>query len=365
MFVSLQLQKKFMIDTMDLSITKAKKSKLNEMDFNNLPFGKYFTDHMLQAEYQNGEWGMVEIKPYQPLLLEPSLAGLHYGQSIFEGIKAYKDQEGQAFIFRPRDNFKRFNLSAERMQMPVIPEDIFIEGMRLLVDLDKDWIPAKDDYSLYIRPLFFASDKMIGVRPSETYTFLIMLSPTGPYYSNPMRIYVEENYTRASPGGVGFAKNAGNYGASMLPTAAAKRQGYDQVLWTDAFEHKWLQEVGTMNVFFMIGGKAITPSLEEGTILEGVTRDSAIRVLEDMGIIVEERRIHIDEVVHAHQSGILSETFGTGTAATISMIKELRFQNYTMVFDTDQWKIAPALKKQLTDIREGRAEDKFGWMFKV
>ena len=314
-----------MIAAMELQITRVKRSKLNEMDFNDLPFGKYFTDHMLQANFHQGEWGNVEIKPYQPMLIEPSLAGLHYGQSIFEGIKAYKDKNGQAFIFRPFDNLKRFNISAERMQMPTIPEDIFIEGMRKLIDIDKDWIPAKEDYSLYIRPLMFASDNMIGVRPSESFTFLIMLSPTGPYYSTPMKIYVEEKYTRAAPGGVGFAKNAGNYGGSMLATATAKKQGYDQVLWTDAFEHKWLQEVGTMNVFFIINNIAITPPLDEGTILEGVTRDSAIRILGDMGLKVEERRINIDEVVRA----------------------------------------AIELKKRLTAIREGREADKYGWMLKV
>jgi branched-chain amino acid aminotransferase len=365
MFVSLLLQKSIMIDAMDLHITKVKKSKLGELDFNDLPFGKYFTDHMLQADYQQGEWGMVEIKPYQPLLLEPSLAALHYGQSIFEGIKAYKDHDGQAFIFRPYDNFRRFNISAERMQMPSVPEDIFIEGMRMLIDLDKDWIPGKEDYSLYIRPLLFASDKVIGVRPSENFTFLIILSPTGPYYSTPMRIYVEEKYTRAAPGGVGFAKNAGNYGGSMLATAIAKKQGYDQVLWTDAFEHKWLQEVGTMNVFFIIGNTAITPTLDEGTILEGVTRDSSIQVLKDMGLKVEERKINIDEVIEAHQSGSLREAFGTGTAATISLIRELRYREYSIEFDTEKWTIAPALKKHLTDIREGKEQDKYGWMFKV
>jgi branched-chain amino acid aminotransferase len=365
MFVSLQLQKNTMIAAMDLHITKVKRTKLGEVDFNELPFGKYFTDHMLQVEYQNGEWGMVELKPYQPLLIDPSLAGLHYGQSIFEGIKAYKNMDGHAFIFRPYDNFRRFNLSAERMQMPAVPEYIFIEGMRLLVELDKEWIPAKPDYSLYIRPLMFASDKMIGVRPSESFTFLIILSPTGPYYSTPMKIYVEEKFTRACPGGVGFAKNAGNYGGSMLATAMAKKQGYDQVLWTDAFEHKWLQEVGTMNVFFIIDNIVITPSLDEGTILEGVTRDSAIQVLKDMGLAVEERKINIDEVIRAHQSGKLTEAFGTGTAATISLIRELRYQEYSIHFDTDKWVTAPALKKRLTAIREGKVADKFGWMYKV
>jgi len=354
-----------MIDTMGIKITKTERSKIKEINFDKLPFGKYFTDHMLEADYADGEWKSVQIKPYQPLLLDPSLAALHYGQSIFEGIKAYKNPNGDAFIFRPYDNFRRFNISAERMEMPEVPEEIFIEGMRQLIRLDKNWIPDREDYSLYIRPLMFATDNVIGVKPSETYKFLILLSPTGPYYSAPMKIYVEEKYTRAAPGGVGFAKNAGNYAGSMHATAIARKEGYDQVLWTDAFEHKWLQEVGTMNVFFIFGNKAVTPSLDEGTILEGVTRDSAIQVLKEMDLEVEERRINIDELTDAYKSGKLSEVFGSGTAATISPIKELRYKDFVMHFDTDKWKVAPALKKTLTAIREGKREDNHGWMFKV
>jgi branched-chain amino acid aminotransferase len=354
-----------MIGAMDIQVTKAKKSKLKGIDFTDLPFGKYFTDHMLEADFEEGEWKTAVIKPYQPLALEPSLAALHYGQSIFEGIKAYKNEKGEAFIFRPTENFKRFNISAERMQMPVIPEEIFIEGMRRLLEVDKDWIPSQENHSLYIRPLMFASDQLIGVRPSDSYKFLIILSPTGPYYSTPMKIYVEEKYSRAAPGGVGFAKNAGNYGASMLPTAIAKKRGYDQVLWTDSVEHRWLQEVGTMNVFFIIGSHAITPSLEEGTILEGVTRDSAITILKEMGLSVEERKISIDELMEAHKKGNLKEVFGTGTAATITMIKELRYKDSAIHFNTDSWKTAPELGKILKDIREGRREDRYGWMFCV
>src|ERR1700733_10144086 len=234
-----------MTGTLDIQITKAERSKLNDIPFDNIPFGKYFTDHMLEADFENGEWKNVEIKPYQPLLLSPSVAALHYGQAIFEGIKAYKNASGEAYIFRPADNFKRFNISAERMQMPTVPQDLFIEGMRQLVALDNSWIPAKENHSLYIRPFMFASDEVIGVRPSDSYKFIIIMAPTGPYYGSPMRIYVEEKYTRAAPGGVGFAKAAGNYGASMLATAEAKNQGYDQVLWTDAVEHKYVQEIGT------------------------------------------------------------------------------------------------------------------------
>jgi branched-chain amino acid aminotransferase len=354
-----------MIATMDILTTKAETSKLKEINLENVPFGRIFTDHMLEADYENGEWKNIEIKPYQPLLLDPSVAAIHYGQAIFEGVKAYRDNSGNAFIFRPQDNFRRFNISAKRMRMPEVPEDLFIEGMRQLISLDRNWIPAKEDHSLYIRPFMFASDNVIGVKPSDSYKFMIILSPTGPYYSSPMRIYVEEKYVRAAPGGIGYAKAAGNYGAAMLATAEAKEKGYDQVLWTDAFEHKYVQECGTMNVFFIIGNTAITPGLELGTILDGVTRQSAITLLKEMGFEIQERRLSIDDIIDAHKAGLLYEVFGTGTAATISMIRELRYKDYVMEFDVSSWKTAPTVKKWITDIREGRREDKYNWMWKI
>ena len=349
----------------EINVTKAERSKLNDLNLENLPFGKYFTDHMLEADYENGEWKNVEIKPYQPLLLEPSLSALHYGQAIFEGIKAYKNENGDTYIFRPWDNFRRFNKSAERMNMPEIPEEIFIEGMRQLIELDKNWVPAKKDHSLYIRPVMFATDTTLGVKPSDTYKFLIILSPTGPYFSVPMKISVEEKYTRAAPGGVGFSKNAGNYGGSMLAATEAKKHGYDQVLWTDAFEHKWLQEVGMMNVFFIINNLVVTPSLEEGTILAGVTRDSAIAILKDMGYMVDERKISIDELMEAYEKGLLQEVFGTGTAATIAMIKELKYRDTIMHFDTTRFKVSHVLKETMNKIKEGNSEDLYGWLLKI
>jgi branched-chain amino acid aminotransferase len=354
-----------MIATSDWVLTKVERSKLAEIDLDNLAFGKFFTDHMLEVDFEGGEWKTVEIKPYQPLLLEPSLAALHYGQAIFEGIKAFKNAKGEAFIFRPHDNFRRFNISAQRMQMPEISEDIFIEGMRKLVELDKAWIPQRKDHSLYIRPFMFSSDHIIGVKPSDNYKFLIILSPTGPYYASPMRIYVEEKYVRAAAGGVGYAKAAGNYGGAMLATAEAKKKGYDQVLWTDSVEHKYVQEIGTMNVFFIVDKKALTPDLESGTILDGVTRDSVIVLLKELGFEVEERPVSIDEIIAAHKSGQLKEVFGTGTAATISAIRELRYKEYVMNFNVEDWKTAPWLKQTMIDIREGRREDKYEWMFKV
>ena len=354
-----------MLATAPIHVQKVETSKLLELSLENIPFGKYFTDHMLEADYEDGEWKNIEIKPYQPLLLDPSTAALHYGQAIFEGVKAYKNSNGDAFIFRPYENYKRFNISATRMQMPEVPEEIFMDGMKMLVNLDKSWIPTQEDHSLYIRPFMFSNDPVIGVKPSEKYKFMIILSPTGPYYNKPMRIYVEEKYSRAAPGGIGFAKAAGNYGASMLATAEAKEIGYDQVLWTDAIEHKYVQEIGTMNVFFIIGNKAYTPELTAGTILSGVTRDSAITILHEMGYEVVESLISVDQLTDAYAKGELHEVFGTGTAATISTIRELRYKDYVMEFDVDNNKVAPELKKRLNDIRNGKVEDTNGWMYKV
>ena len=354
-----------MTEAAEITVTKVERSKLTDFNFDNIPFGKYFTDHMLEADFENGEWKNIEIKPYQPLLLDPSTSALHYGQSIFEGIKAFKNDKGEAYIFRPYENFKRFNLSAVRMDMPEISEDLFIEGMRQLIEIDKNWIPAKEDYSLYIRPFMFATDASFGVKPSETYKFLILLSPTGSYFAKPLKILVEEKYTRAAPGGVGFSKNAGNYGGSLYPATKAKEKGFDQVLWTDAFEHKWLQEVGMMNVAFIINDVFITPSLEEGTILKGVTRDSVLTILTEMNVEIDERGISIDELIESYKNGSLTEVFGMGTAAVISMIEELQYKDVNMKFNPESFKIAKEVRRKLNDIRSGKVEDIHGWMVKV
>lgn len=354
-----------MIAAADIKITPIAKSKLEGISLENIPFGKHFTDHMLEANFVNGEWQTPEIKPYQDLSLAPSLAALHYGQAIFEGIKAYKDGNGNPQIFRPLDNFHRFNVSATRMQMPNVPEEIFMEGMRQLIAMDSNWIPALPNHSLYIRPFMFSSDEAIGVRPSDQYKFLIILSPTGPYYATPMRIYVEEQYVRAVPGGYGYAKAAGNYAGALHASAIAHKKGYDQVLWMDAIEHRYVQECGTMNAFFIIGDTAITPGLEDGTILAGVTRDSTIVLLQEMGLKVEERSLSIDEITTAYQSGTLKEVFGTGTAATISMIRELKYKEFEMKFDTGSWSIAPEVKRRMDAIKYGEAADEHGWMFRV
>lgn len=354
-----------MTDAETIEIIRVEKSGLEKLDWNNLPFGKVFTDHMLEADFINGQWRNICIRPYHSLQMSPATAVFHYGQAIFEGIKAYKNEEGKVAIFRPEENWKRFNLSAARMDMPEVPEFIFLEGMRQLIELDAAWVPSAAEHSLYIRPFMIATDEVIGVKPSETYKFMIILSPSGPYYVKPMRIYVEEKYTRAAPGGVGFAKNAGNYAGSMLATTQARKAGYDQVLWTDAFEHKYLQEVGVMNVFFLLGDKIITPSLDEGTILPGVTRNSAIDILREMGYQVEERPISIDELIAAHRSGQVKEIFGTGTAATIAYIEELGYRDYSIQLDINEWKVAPALRKHMSDIKSGAIPDKRGWLFPV
>ena len=338
---------------------------LNHFDPNNFSFGKNFTNYMLEAEYNDGAWKNAVIKKFQPLSLDPSTAALHYGQTIFEGIKAFKNEKGEVVIFRPDQNFIRFNTSAERMGMPTVPDWLFMEGMKQLVALEKDWIPNIPEASLYIRPFMIATDPFLGVRPSLTYKFMIILGPSGPYFSAPMKILIEEKYTRATPGGVGFAKNGGNYGGSLYPVALAQEKGYDQVLWTDAIEHKFVEEVGMMNVMFVIDGKVITPSIDRGTVLKGVTRNSAIILLRDMGYEVEERNLAVTEIVEAHKKGLFQEVFGVGTAAVVSYISKLAQDDYVMDFDVAALKVAPALKKRLNDLRMGNIPDNHGWLTKL
>ena len=349
----------------NIPITKTTHPRLPQFKFETLQFGKHFTDHMLMADYENGEWKNVVIKPYASFEVDPASAMLHYGQTIFEGIKAYKNNKGEVVIFRPDQNFIRINVSAARMQMPQVPEWIFMGGMQQLINLDKGWIPSLPEHSLYIRPFIIATDPFLGVRPSSTYKFMIILGPSGPYFSTPMKIIIEDTYTRATPGGVGFAKNGGNYGGSLYPVHLAQQNGFDQVLWTDAIEHKYVEEVGMMNVMFVIDGKVITPSLERGTVLKGVTRDSAITLLRDMGYVVEERNLSVDEIVQAHKKGVLQEVFGVGTAAVVSYIAKLTYKDYDMNFNVDQLKVAPALKQNLNDIRVGIVPDKHHWLVKV
>ena len=351
---------------MEIKVTKVAESRAHALHKDEIVFGKECADHMLVCDYKDGKWNEPEIVPFGDMSLSPALSAIHYGQSIFEGVKAYRQVDGGIAIFRPEKNWERLNKSAERMDMPALPKEIFLEGMKQLIALDDNWVPSEDGTSLYIRPFMMATDSFLGVRSSLEYRFAIINSPAGPYYNKPVKIYVQEKYVRAVPGGIGFTKAAGNYGASMRPTHDVKAMGYDQILWTDAFEHKYVQEIGTMNVFFIVDGVAITPDLSSGTILAGVTRDSVIALLKENGVPVEERPISILELVQAHKDGKLQEAFGTGTAASMSFIQELTYEDETMVLPPcESYPIANKIKKQLDDIRYGRVEDKNGWMFKV
>lgn len=354
------------VSTLDIRINKTANSRIGEFDQSNINFGKQYSDHMLVAHYANGQWGTAEIMPFGNLSMSPATTFIHYGQSIFEGVKAYKDPEGNVQIFRPDANWRRMNKSAKRMAMPELPEELFMDGLKELINLDRNWVPDGVGNSLYIRPFLFATDEFIGVRPAEKFTFMIITSPAGPYYAKPVNIYVQDQFVRAFPGGIGATKAAGNYGASMYPTQQVKEMGYDQILWTDGVHHRFVQEIGTMNVFFVLGDTAVTPDLEAGTILEGVTRDSIITLLREKGMKVEERPIAIDELEEAFKKGELKEAFGAGTAASIAPIAELTFHEDHMVMpDVATWETTNWLKKELQDIRYGLKPDVHNWMFRV
>ncbi|MBS1614564.1 MAG: branched-chain amino acid aminotransferase [Bacteroidetes bacterium] len=352
--------------TMDISVSKTAQSRISQLNPDNIQFGKLYADHMLVADYQDGMWGAPAIVPFGNLSLSPATTFMHYGQAIFEGIKAYKDPQGNPIIFRPHDNWNRFNRSAERMAMPAVPEEIFMEGLRRLVDLDRDWVPSGEGTSLYLRPFMLATDEFIGVRPATHFKFMIITSPAGPYYSKPVSIYVQDKYVRAFPGGTGFAKNAGNYGACMYPTQQVREMGYDQILWTDGIHHRFVQEIGTMNVFFKLGDTVVTPDLNGDTILAGVTRDSILTLLREKGVKVEERPLPIDELEAAAKEGKLLEAFGAGTAASIAPIADLTFEDQHMKLPPiETWEVANWLIQELAAIRYGRKEDRHGWIFRV
>jgi len=354
------------VSSFEINVQKIEKSRISEIDPSAIQFGMNYSDHMLVAYYEDGAWQNPSIVPFQNLSFSPATTFLHYGQAIFEGVKAYRNPDGEPLIFRPYDNWKRMNRSAERMAMPPVPEDLFIEGMRTLVNLDRDWVPEGSETSLYIRPFMLAVDEFIGVRPAEKFMFLIITSPAGPYYNKPVSIYVQDKYVRAFPGGIGFTKAAGNYGMSMYPTMEIRKMGYDQILWTDGFTHKYVQEIGTMNVFFVIGDTVVTPDITQDTILEGVTRDSVITLLREKGVKVEERPINIEEIEAAHKAGTLREAFGTGTAASIAPIYALTYHDDKMELPPlDTWEIANGLKKELADIRYGRVPDVHHWTLGV
>ena len=341
------------------------KSRLSTVDFNNLPFGKVFSDHMLVADYEDGHWKSVRIVPYGPIELMPAISALHYGQAIFEGMKAYKNAEGEIFLFRSQENFKRYNLSSDRMCMPAIPKEIFIDGLKELLKVDSDWIPSLENTSLYIRPFGFATDDYVGIRPSDSYKFIIFTCPVGPYYNQPLHVKMSEDFTRAFPNGTGEAKCAGNYAAAMLPQKLAKEQGFDQLIWLDGKTMSKIEESGTMNLFFVIDGTLITPQTT-GTILHGVTRDSVIQLAKHHGWKVEVRDIYAQEIVDAHFAGLLEEAFGAGTAATIAPIQSISYQGKRMELPpVEEAKVAPLLYSMLNDLKLGHAPDPFGWLEKI
>ncbi len=347
--------------TLDIQIQKTLNSRISEVDFNNIPFGKIFSDHMFLADYKDGEWSNPRIEPYRDLNLSPANSAIHYGQSIFEGMKAFKSQSDEVLLFRPYKNFERFNLSAERMCMPSIPEDIFIEGLRTIIDLDRNWVPPKEGEALYVRPYMFAMDDYIGIKPSDTYSFMIFTCPVGAYYAEPVRVKIETKYTRAVKGGVGFAKAAGNYAASLYPSKMAREQGFHQLIWTDGQEHRFVEESGTMNVMFIIDGVLRTPPTGE-TILNGVTRDSVLTIIRDWGMEVNESPIEVKELVEALESGKLSEAFGTGTAATIAPIEAIGHED--KVFELgyqSEGALSTKILTELEAIKRGQIEDRFGW----
>lgn len=354
-----------MTETLRIEVDRVLHSRRSQTDLSKIPFGKVYTDHMFVADYRQGEWCNPRIIPFGYIAVSPATPAIHYGQSIFEGIKAHKSSSGEILIFRPVDNWRRMNISAERMCMPSIPEDLFIEGMRELVGLDKAWIPDQEGSSLYIRPFMFSADEYIGIRPSESFTFMIILSPAGAYYSSPVKVRIETHFTRAVAGGTGYAKAGGNYGGAIYPAKLAQDQGYHQLIWTDGKEHKFIEESGTMNVMFVIDGRLITPPLSD-SILAGITRDSVLHLARRKGIDVEERPVAVTEVGEGLKSGRLTEAFGVGTAATIAPITTVGFDNndYTLA-PVDQWKIAPMLLNELNAIKYGKVKDEFNWIVKV
>jgi branched-chain amino acid aminotransferase len=354
-----------MIDVLNIHTQPVAMSRVSQCDFDNLVFGKSFSDHMFIASYADNAWRDMKIVPYGDISISPALTALHYGQAIFEGLKAYKSETGEVLVFRPVENLKRLNKSAERLCMPVLPEEIFMSALTQLLNLDREWIPSKPGYSLYIRPFMFGSDEYIGVRPSNNYTFIIFTSPVGAYYSTPVRVRVETHYTRAAAGGMGFAKAAGNYAASMYPAQQALKQGYDQLLWTDAKEHQYFEESGTMNVMFIINDVLITPPTTD-SILKGITRDSVLQLARDWGMKIEERPVSVKEVMQAIASGTLQEAFGVGTAATIAHIAVIGYEgkDYTLPASKDR-KFSNKVLTVLDNIKTGKAPDPHNWVYKI
>jgi branched-chain amino acid aminotransferase len=353
------------IDILTIPTQRISESRISELDYNNIEFGKIFSDHMLVADYKDGSWQTPHILPYGNMSLSPATSALHYGQAIFEGMKAYRGENDEVLLFRPLDNFERLNISADRMCIPQLPEEIFMQGLEQLIRLDAAWVPPTEGSALYIRPFIFATDDFVGVRPSSNYRFAIFTCPVSTYYSVPLRVAIETEYVRSAEGGAGYAKAAGNYGAALFPAKRMQEKGFHQLIWTDAKEHKYIEESGTMNVMFVIDGVLITPSTST-TILKGITRMSVLQVAKDLGYKVEERRISIDEIVAAHRAGKLQEAFGTGTAATIAQIATIHVNGEDLDLPAvSERKISTSVTKALDAIKTGKAADIHNWLYKI
>ena len=350
------------MDTLtDIAVERTDQSRLENVDLDNPGFGKVFTDHMLEMEYKNGHWQQPVIKPYGPIQITPALSTLHYAQSVFEGTKAYYIDGKTVNLFRPEKNYERMVNSCERLCIPKIDRDTFLEGIDRLIKLDHKWVPQKDGNSLYIRPFACAWDTQVAAKVSDTYRFYIILSPVGSYYTEPVRLITSQNYVRAVEGGFGEAKTAGNYAASFYPARKAQQMGFSQVLWLDAFEHEYIEEVGTMNIFFLIDDVLITPPLT-GTILPGVTRDSVLKLARSWDMNVEERRLGMTEVMDAAHSGKLQEVFGAGTAAVIAPVKEIRHQGELItIHEEGRGPVGQKLYETIYGIQRGKVDDPFNW----
>jgi branched-chain amino acid aminotransferase len=364
-----------MVATSNISVQKRAVSRISEVDFNDLPFGKEVTDHMFIADYKNGEWTDLRVVPYGNLQISPASPAIHYGQSIFEGLKAYHDgsavdgrslgEGGDALVFRPMDNLKRLNISGERMCMPPLTEDIYMDGMRALVNLDRDWIPKGEGSSLYLRPFLFSADEYIGIRASLNWTFMIIASPVGKYYSSPVRVKIETKFTRAVGGGTGYAKAGGNYGGAIYPTKLALEQGYQQLIWTDGVDHQYVEESGTMNLMFVIDDVLVTPALSD-SILAGITRDSVLQLARRRGMKVEERKVAVAELVDALANGRVNDAFGVGTAVTIAPIELIGHEGKDYVLPPVTYRqFSGSILKELESIRRGQAPDPFNWVVRM
>lgn len=357
--------KTVMVDTLDIKISKVTKSRLAEVNFHDIPFGKVFADHMFMADYRGGEWKNFRVMPYGHVTVSPATPALHYGQSVFEGLKAHKNEKGEALVFRPLDNWKRMNISADRICMPYLPEDIFMEGMETLVRLDRDWIPTTPGSSLYIRPFMFSAEEYLGIRPSLDFTFMIINSPVGPYYSTPVKVKIETHYTRAVEGGTGFAKTGGNYAGSLYPAKLAQEQGYHQLIWTDGKEHKYIEESGTMNILFVLDDTVVTPALGD-SILRGITRDSVLALARVWGMKVEERKVSVKEIIDGLKNGKVKEAFGAGTAATIAHIELIGYEGHNYYLPpVETRKFSTRVLQELDAIKHGHKADSFGWIHTI